>query len=491
MNSVFAALNEYRVIVGALLTTLMLLVAIVKWWRSVEFWWLNFSYSFPVLGKISRLSGDIMPPGKDGWFYAEKSLASDYHRYYQEADKDGVLFEQCQDYLGKANEIGRNTLHVLGWLLITLLVFVEALGFSYVLSGYTIPGASEQVQQMGAMGIAFLVSVLLVGLTHWTGHELHKNSLIKKIRAWYNHSAGTERRALAPNNQIRLSSTTVDDADPQYQHLLNRVDTNSTVTPSYHLTIATIIFVAIVATGATYVRGQVLEQGMIQETMASSEDAYSDPYAERIPPELIATQTMADDKAVAEEQSAVKKGGWGTFVVLAVIFIFLQVFGVLLGYKKGFAGKQSKEASHYIDGFKSKEQFVTYYERKKNLIARIAQSKLQTLQQKLANTIRDKSTEPASLEAAQHTSARDFHAYVELNSSKSAPATKHPLHDNQFNLTREHNELVPEAQQPSVITEAPAAPHVRQSVNTMEEEIARAKEEFERVLREKYAAEQA
>lgn len=60
----------------------------------------------------------------------------------------------------------------------------KALGFSYVLAGYTIPGASESLQQIGALAIAFVIYIILVGFTHFTGGEIYRNTMLKKIRAW-------------------------------------------------------------------------------------------------------------------------------------------------------------------------------------------------------------------------------------------------------------------------------------------------------------------
>jgi hypothetical protein len=53
------------------------------------------------------------------------------------------------------------------------------MAFSYVLAGYTLPRASENMQQMGAYGIAFLISVILVAFTHFAGAELCKSDKSK------------------------------------------------------------------------------------------------------------------------------------------------------------------------------------------------------------------------------------------------------------------------------------------------------------------------
>ncbi|MFX5817271.1 hypothetical protein ABTE26_20460, partial [Acinetobacter baumannii] len=74
-------------------------------------------------------------------------------------------FNEKVTYLTKSGDNGRKATPNWIWLLTISMVFVEAMGFSYVLAGYTLPGASENLQQTGAYGIAFLISVILVAFT--------------------------------------------------------------------------------------------------------------------------------------------------------------------------------------------------------------------------------------------------------------------------------------------------------------------------------------
>ena len=88
-------------------------------------------------------------------------------------------------------------------------------------------------------------------------------------------------------------------------------------------------------------------------------------------------------QAFDEAQDSDRKGGWATFIVLAVLFIFIQLLGILFGMKWGFAGKKSEEAFNYIDGFDNKQDYIEYYKRKKESISRIAEQKLKLLQQRM------------------------------------------------------------------------------------------------------------
>ncbi len=119
------------------------------------------------------------------------------------------------------------------WIVVFALVILEALGFAYVLAGFTIPGASESLQQYGAFGIALIISIILVGFTHWTGHEVYKNSILKKIRTYYSNDRREEKKNLEPDSKVKLENNNIDDEEKNYLQLLNRVSTNATVTPTW------------------------------------------------------------------------------------------------------------------------------------------------------------------------------------------------------------------------------------------------------------------
>lgn len=415
MDAIFSMLNEYRVLVGLILSLFVSAVIISLWWDKVSFWWLNVWYSMPLIGKESALTRDYESKTKiagTDWLAAEVALCSDFASHYEKVDKDEEMFNKSQDYLAKTTENGRNNLHFLGWILIAALVFVESMGFSYVLSGFTIPGASESLQQKGALGIAFIISVLLVGLTHFTGHELHANSLIAKVRTWWRND---KSKPLQPDTRVTLDTTFQDDNAEAYQKLLNRINTNASAKPRYVITTITAIAIIVIAILATYVRGQVLEKMHIDEVaLVSTSTAEADPFAQSLPAELVTEQKQAVDKAAEDSWDRERKGGWGTFIFLAFLFIFLQIFGILIGFKTGFAGKQSSEARAIIGNFNSEKEFKSYYAKAKQVVARVAQKRLTNLQKRMASRATEHSNDNKVIELLEkYAGDRTFLQYID------------------------------------------------------------------------------
>lgn len=431
MDSISTFINEAdtltKAILYSVLTLLILSFAIYKMWEKVSFWWLRVMCHMPVVGKISRLAKNHSV-ADNNWFSAERDLCGEFLPYFQKSDVKPEFFNDCSRYLRKVQETGRNNLSMFGWIMLTVMVFIEAMGFSYVLAGWTIPGASEALKEQGAYGIAILISGLLVCLTHYTGHELHHNSLIKKIRTWYTQS-GEQGYKMIPNNKVSLDNEheLIDENEPQWRQLLNRLTANDKVTPSHKITSLTVLFIIIIAIGSTYVRGQTMESLASEANINPVEDIYGsntdfsggDIYAsnsvaeESLPTELLGSQNAVNEQAKIAKDHADHNGAWTTFIMLAFIFVFLQVLGILIGFKTGFAGKESSNAKSFIGKFRTASEFAAFHDRKRNQIAQHAQKSLEKLQAALVVDAQKTDIDGGVINRLKNTNGRNFYTYVQ------------------------------------------------------------------------------
>ncbi|RLA67977.1 MAG: hypothetical protein DRQ78_02025 [Epsilonproteobacteria bacterium] len=446
MKEIMAFIMQYQVESILLFFALILLAFFITHWQEVKFWFLNLTYNLPFVGKLSRLAQDIEGFDENHkWFYSEERLCRDYYNFYVKVDKDSESYDEAKSYLHAVGELGRKPTPTFVWVMIFLLVVVEAFGFAYVLAGFTIPGASEATQQKGAVGVAIMLSILLVWLTHLTGEELHKNTLIKKIRRWYknDNAGGTNWRDLKPDEILISIDNTDDDAkSPNYIRLLNRIDVNDKVKATYARTLLTFFFILVVAFGATYIRNQVLAQE-IASTHESAMNIFNDnasPFSTTDSDDtdmgslfgenagddteddlsaLFGTETennaknakpKASDESIEDETN--RKGGMATFGILGLMFVFIQILGIFFGIQWGFAGRESKDAYDCLKGFSTKKAFLGYYDRAKTHIARIAQKQLQSLQHKM-NIINDNSgTDAETAAILRNNKDRTFNQYL-------------------------------------------------------------------------------
>lgn len=353
---------------------------IVVFWERVRWWWLNTWNKFPKFGRIATLSKDTNTPDEYGWYKAETALCAEYKNFVRLTSAHD--FAERNAYLRKARDDGRKPTPKLIWVLIALMVVVEAMGFSYVLAGYAIPGASENTQQVAAMGIAFFVSVLLVGFTHFSGHEIYKWLQVKRARSeWVN--AGRPKRG-SPTRVSLEQPQNIDDHLPGYEQLWNRVNEDA----SLFITGVTIALILSVASLATYVRGQVLEKTLAQQTagqLAESGGATAAPSISigttPLPQADLAADREADKRTQAEIRGNDIHGGYATFILLAFLFVFLQILGIIFGWKWGFAGRKSADAYKAVGGYISYSDVHDRY----TFVADKAQSMLEALQQKMVD----------------------------------------------------------------------------------------------------------
>ncbi len=374
----------------SLVSVMIALTIMAAKWEQVKWWWHNTWYSFPFIGKIASLSrntrkDDTYPT----WFLSEKKLCQDYKKFLQiQSEHD---FNENMTYLTLAGDDGRTPMPLFIWILTFALVIVEALGFSYVLAGYTLPGASENLQEQGALGIAFLISVILVVLTHAAGRELYKSVKIRTARRQWNESKDGHLNNTFSTQPVSLTvPQSIDVKDPHYVRLANRVGTDQVNV----MGIVAIIFVLIVAIGATYVRGQILEKQLAQEitgqsngqgfTIKLNQDGLNfsnDSGKQFVLPADSQDANRKVEQANQEYQKTIdRQGGWGTFIVLAFVFVFLQIISVYFGYHWGFAGRHSPKAYGATGGFARYDDVYQKYEE----ISDVAQSKLADLQEKIS-----------------------------------------------------------------------------------------------------------
>lgn len=427
MQEILAWIMLNKLLAGLIMASLFLVLLITlyafnKAFRNaVNFWWLNFKTDFPAIGTIARVStNDAAIQSNTIWRDCETNLCYKYLDYYDREIEDPEYYNKCVSYLRKIGEQGRSPTPFFIWIVILGLVVAEALGFAYVLAGYTIPGASESLQQKGAIGIAFVISALLVFLTHSAGGEIYKNSVIGRIL----QNRGDNDLI---KEEVDIQSDHKDDNAPSWQQAYNRFNGGDSKT--WILSIVTTIFIIIVAIGATYVRGQVLEKQLIQEVSTASISIY-----DTAPAELGEIQSNADAKALQEQQEADRKGGWATFIVLAVLFIFIQILGILFGYKWGFAGKNSGDAYEASHRFRTAREYQNYITQKRRAITAKANEKLSKMKRQINTIAKKRANFKVDKDNDTYRTFENFIVEARKNETHTALKTKSIENDGQRTL---------------------------------------------------------
>lgn len=311
----------------------------------------ELGYTFPLFNKINSLSKSLTPD-EQSWFKGERNCCGDFEYYYLKSDN---LYKKSTNYLKKARETDRSPIPTYITILIIVILGLESWGFSYIFAGYAIPGASEQVQQYGGLGIAIFIAVILSVLTHEVGREWYINFKLKEYHILKGH-----KEFKYDNTEVTIDDTFSDDSHQEFEKLGNRIGVAHN--HSYIKTIVTAIFIIIVAAGAWYVRQEALSTD-IREQMEF--------------------MSLTADQAVNT-----KHAGEATFAILSVVFIFLQLIGALFGNKWGFMGKESEKSYYIAHKFNTSQDFEHQKSLWNKQINELAEKYLVGMQHKISQRIK-------------------------------------------------------------------------------------------------------
>lgn len=391
------ALAAYRYIVWPLLGLMLLTIVIIRWWESVKYFFLNLTCSFPVIGHVASASRRAQVEDRDEndtvWYKTERELCAKYHRFYERVNKDAAFYDKCANYLNKVEERGRKPTGVALWGASIFLVILEAFIFALVLSPFIANNISANQAEFSAIVISVLIGTILVPATHLMGAEIHKNGLISKARLWHAQAKrDNEAKKLQSDNNVDLDHTELDNADPKYLHIINRVQHNATVTPTWWKSGVAVALILILAVGAYLIRASTINELETQQVNDSpyAQTESNDPFSAassnspfELPADAVADGQAADQRANSEVAGDRIFAYKLTFIILSVIFVGVQIIGVLIGMFRSFAGIQSKEAAGYITGFSSASEFASFHQLKRDQVARDAEAQLSSLQERI------------------------------------------------------------------------------------------------------------
>jgi hypothetical protein len=314
-----------------------ILGAFIIYVRHDSFRLTDLTYRFPIIGKLARYSKDYSEISRGGWLNVEASLCHDYARHVTAFSK--ADFERNTEYLRKAYDHGRRPIPLPVFALISLLVLLEGLGFSYLLGSWMAIESSENERLLLTIAIVIVIAAILVWVTHSAGHQLYRTRLLRSCFQQYQASLidRIDERTENRSEKARVFSSgilslregqSVDDEMPPHVQCANRVASRPDDVGSYAWVWLAAILVIVIAVTTVVLR---------IETLHSSELGSS--------PLIPAIFEGASGSGGAQEAAAAREiAALSSFAILSVIFVVTQLVGMGVGYRYGFASKQGREA---------------------------------------------------------------------------------------------------------------------------------------------------
>lgn len=319
-------------------TLLALLIAALVYTRHDSFGLTDLTYRIPIIGKLARYSRDYSEISRGGWLNVEASLCHDYARHVTALSK--ADFERNTEYLRKAYDHGRRPIPLPVFGLISLLVLLEGLGFSYLLGSWMAIESSENERIFLTVAIVIVIAAILVWVTHAAGHQLYRTRLLRSCFQQFQASLidGADERSEPAKRQSRVFSSgivslredqSIDNALPAHVQCANRVASRPDDLGSYAWVWLAAILVIVIAVVSVILRIETLHS--------------SDLGSSQVVPAIFQGGGPSSDaqNAVA---SAREYAALSSFAILSVIFIVTQLVGMGVGYRYGFASKQGRGA---------------------------------------------------------------------------------------------------------------------------------------------------
>ncbi|SON48147.1 hypothetical protein [Vibrio tapetis] len=437
MDMIDTLLLYWKQVLGCSVVTALLILFLYKHREELGLWWLGFRHRNFIFGKINSLAKNATT--QKGWFHSEHQICQDYKPYYTQNHRSGQYYDDCKNYLDIVGEDGRKPMTTPMVLGLMLVLFLEAWGFSYTMSGFIDLTASENTRHIMAYILAFGFAVGLALVTHSMGAELHRNKLVDSIRSLWKADSQSEKELVAQvGNRVGRIDSPSDLNEKPYIQRLNRLKLG-TATKTYRASIITVCAVIVIAASLTYIRGKALESAQTQNVLCNTQNGDSVPTqaidfnnlysSDGTPaPTFVSEQNQqAVTTGNNEACEATERGSWATFIVMGILFLLLQAFATWVSMTFGFAGKHSREAYEYTHRFTTRDEFIRHYEFRATNVADYAQKSLTRLQARMAKKLPDITQSSAVIEMIESATERNFYSYLTLEQSHSINRAKEEL----------------------------------------------------------------
>lgn len=402
-ENIIHALSGAWHIISLVIGLMVAIVTAIVYWYEVKYWHMEMRLRMPWFGRIAawvRNPGENEKSSEDnpnavGFNPGEKGVCSAYDTFYKMYQPSEENFKRNLDYLGKADEADRSEKGLGIWLLMIVLMVIEASAFGYALAPFALTMATPNTAIVGAFFLGLVISIIALALSELAGRQLYRNGVVNKILSYESIRDGAD---MTKTLNATIDNTYDDNGAKPFQQLLNRInvpiDKYGQPQRRFSIIAGYGIFIIGLAVAAFWVRTETLNQqeallvenptAVIQSTddfpVASGEDEIP------LPSDMAELSASSSQKSAQDQIDAIHRASLVTFAVLSGLFVFIQFTSTFLAFRHSFAGTYSRGAWEMTHKYNSASEFVRHHKIKADAIAQDAQSslaKLQSLQDKV------------------------------------------------------------------------------------------------------------
>jgi len=210
IQDIVHALSGAWHIISLVIGLMVAVVTAIVYWYEVKYWHMEMRLRMPWFGRIAAW---VKNPGEN-----ECGAYDTFYKMYQPSEEN---FKRNLDYLGKADEADRSEKGLGIWLLMIVLMVIEASAFGYALAPFALTMATPNTAIVGAFFLGLVISIIALALSEFAGRQLYRNGVVNKILSYESIRDGAD---MTKTLNATIDNTYDDNGAKPFQQLLNRIN---------------------------------------------------------------------------------------------------------------------------------------------------------------------------------------------------------------------------------------------------------------------------
>jgi hypothetical protein len=393
-------------------------VIFIVWSRYTHsLWGKDFWVWLPVLGKMtkwSKMTIGIDNPDTErsraaDATYADRALTTPAERALFSYYADGLKvaspkqFANYREFLILSDQNGRQPMAPFIWIVLAMLTIAEAIGTGLLIAPLLSQDITPNLAVLVGSVIALAIAAIALMITHGAGEDWFRNGLLTRVRKTYDEQSGffdrqgQRLRDLDPVSPEK--EQTIDAGNSSIARLAARIGATTKPAMGNRMLrmVFAVIFIVVFGLGTTFYRHYMFNkeqdaahsgldsgaaaapsyQSMFSGNGSGSASSGNLPMPAAVASAAQQSQQQAQ-RAILGDSSKANDAG---IIILALIYVFTQIIGILTGYKYSFFNGDAENAYH---GTQGKMSYADYRSDVLEPVAQRAESRMEQLRSELA-----------------------------------------------------------------------------------------------------------